>query len=160
VSFPSVSSSSGVGSTGSYGDRTLDELKALAASVETGRIHDMQAALRRCRASGERCDRPVDDAAKDLPGWWGGTAADSCWRRSIRWFRTRELRRDGSWASQALMTCAQVVGEQQLAMGTVPEVAVPMTQTAAGAAARDRLRGLFRGSRRSWWRRGEDGMAS
>jgi hypothetical protein len=111
-----------------YSGHSLEKLRLLASSIDTGRIVQMQ--LEFSHVSQHLNDVAAQLAAirNELPNWWQGPAADSITAHFAPVIqRARDTESMASGAALALQHCAQVAGEQQEAMKRVPEVPDPNT---------------------------------
>lgn len=118
-----------------YRGRGLDELRTLAGSVDVGRVSAMQDHF---GAVAHHMDDVVGllvGIRKDLPQWWGGQASEGMLAAFDRVVSHTQMTHEvASGAARVLKTCATVVGEQQGAIGQVPEVASPGSISDAPAA--------------------------
>ena len=135
-SFPSTSSSSSSAPLSSYTDRSLDELRYLSDSVDSGRIEAMQQGF---SGVAEQVSGVVDQLValrRDLPSWWEGIASDG----TLEHFdavisHAQSTQSMAAGASAALKTCVSVVREEQAAMSGVPEVFPPALGVEGAATA-------------------------
>jgi hypothetical protein len=118
-----------IGPTGAgYASHSLDELKLLAASIDTGRIEQMQGKFSDIARHLGEVAASLATLRNDLPNWWHGPMADATVERVAQVIDHAHSAQDtADGASKALSTCAQVVAAQQEAMKSVPEVADPNT---------------------------------
>lgn len=109
-----------------YGGRSLDELRGLAGSVDTGRIADTQMDFARIAQQMDDVVSQLVAMQSRIPSWWRGASADEAvakFSEVVNHAQTAYTMADG--AGRALSTCVNVVAEQQSAMANVPEVEAP-----------------------------------
>jgi uncharacterized protein YukE len=121
------------GSGSGYSSRTLDELRLLAGSIDTGRIEAMQGSFSTVAGHLELVAASLARLRDELPNWWQGPSADATEQHFAQVIdRTRQAQDTAQGASTALRMCTQVVAAQQEAMKTVPEVEDPNTAAPSG----------------------------
>jgi len=118
----------GFGAGADYSGHSLEELRAIASSVDTGRITAMQLTFADVARQMNEAVSRLQQIRNDIPNYWQGAAADSLvsmFEPAVSHAHQATSMADG--ASKALRLCATMIGHQQEAMKQVPEVEDPNT---------------------------------